>query len=82
MIRTQVYLTLDLVRQISLLAKQEGKSMAEIIRELLALALQRRQQANPSQGLLKLAELGKQWNTQAPADLSTNLDEYLYGNKE
>jgi hypothetical protein len=78
MIRTQVYLTEKQARDIKLRAKREQKYEAEVIRELVSEGLktsasQRRESTGES--LLRLAGIGGK----GPADLSTRLDDYLYG---
>jgi hypothetical protein len=82
MIRTQVYLTEDQARDIKLRAKRENKAEAEIIRELLDTGRNvSPSTAHESSGdaLLRLAKLGERLHVKAPADLSTRIDEYLYG---
>jgi hypothetical protein len=78
MIRTQVYLTEEQARDIKLKAKREKKHEAEVIRELVSQGLKttspsRRESTGAS--LLRLAAIGGK----APADLSTRIDDYLYG---
>jgi hypothetical protein len=81
MIRTQVYLTEDQIRDIKLRAKREDKPEAEVIRELLATgidAYRRQDRETTGDALLRLAKLGKKLQVKAPADLSTRVDDYLY----
>jgi hypothetical protein len=78
MTRTKVYLTEDQARDIKLRAKREKKPEAEVIRELVNEGLKTaRHQGQESTGesLLRLATIGGK----GPADLSTRLDDYLYG---
>ncbi len=82
MIRTQVYLTEDQAREIKLRAKQENKAEAQIIRELL----DRGRKASGSTGqestgdaLLRLASLGEKLHIKASRDLSSRIDDILYG---
>jgi hypothetical protein len=85
MIRTQVYLTEEQTRSIKLRAQQEARSEAEVIRELVDKGLTRGDGAprrkSTGETLLELAALGKQLGIAGPADLSTNHDDYLYGDK-
>jgi hypothetical protein len=83
MIRTHVYLTEEQAQTIKLRSKQERKPEAQLIRELLDAGLSVGQKPRQSVGdaLLELAELGKKLGASGPADLSTNLDDYLYGDK-
>lgn len=75
MIRTQLYITKQLYRDINLIAKKEKKPAAQVIRELLTDSIgQKKQQTSIGKALLKLTEVkGK-----GPADLSVNIDKYLY----
>lgn len=85
MIRTYVYLTEEQKRDIELQAKREKKQEAVLIRELLDAGLKvsrHTRRSNAGQALLDLAKLGQRLGMTGPTDLSTNLDDYLYGDKE
>ena len=78
MIRTQVYLTEEQARDIKLRAKREKKREAEVIRELVSKGLKtvhHERGDTTGESLLRLAQIGGK----APADLSTRIDDYLYG---
>ena len=78
MIRTQVYLTEDQARDIKLRAKRENKREAEVIRELLHEGMKNsthKAQVSTGVSLLRLAAIGGK----GPADLSSRVDDYLYG---
>ena len=78
MIRTQVYLTEDQARDIKLQAKRENKHEAEVIRELLREGMKKstaKAQESTGESLLRLAAIGGK----GPADLSSRVDDYLYG---
>lgn len=79
MLRTQVYLPEELDQDLKLLAKKEEKAVAELIRELLreGLARKKRKRKNAGDTLLDIAKLAGK----GPRDLSTNLFDYLYGEK-
>ena len=80
MIRMQVYLTEEQVRDIKLRAKRENKRKAEVIRELLSEGLRtsaREWRESTGESLLRLAAIGGT----GPADLSTRIDDYLYGDE-
>ena len=82
MIRTQVYLTDDQARDIKLRAKRENKPEAEVIRELVnnGLEASRSERSETSgEALLRLAKLGEKLQVKAPADLSSRIDDILYG---
>ena len=79
MIRTQVYLPKTLYQQIDLTAKRERKAKAAVIRELLGKGLTNKKPRETARdAFLKLAAIGGK----GPADLSKNLDDYLYGDKK
>lgn len=80
MLRTQVYLPEELSQELKLLAKKEEKPTAELIRELLSKALKqrkRKRKRNAGDTLMEIAKI----NARGPDDLSTNLFDYLYGEK-
>ena len=80
MIRTQVYLTEEQARDIKLRAKRERKHEAEVIRELLNQGLKTstsEKRESTGDALLRLAAIGGK----GPSDLSTCIDDYLYGDK-
>lgn len=78
MIRTQVYLTDEQARDIKLRAKRENKHEAEVIRELLNEGIKKsanKAQESTGESLLRLATIGGK----GPSDLSSRVDDYLYG---
>ena len=80
MIRRQIYLPKVLYRRLQLTAKQRNLPVSEVVRVLLDEAL--RQDAgnrrSAGESLLRLAQIGGT----GPEDLSENLDDYLYGDKD
>jgi len=85
MIRAQVYLTEEQARAIDIRALQERRPKAQVLRELVdrGLALpDKGQQQTVGEGLRGLAALGEKLHMTGPTDLSTNHDDYLYGNKQ
>lgn len=75
MVRTQVYLTDELRSQIDLLAKKEKKPAAKVLRELLVEGIKaKKPKESAGDALLRLANV----NAKGPADLSKNIDKYLY----
>ena len=85
MIRTHIYLTEEQDQLIELRVRRERRSKAEVVRDVVdrGLAVDAAASRRTSgQALLELAELGKQLNLSGPTDLSTNHDDYLYGDKE
>jgi hypothetical protein len=84
MIRTQVYITEEQARDIKLKAKRENKREAEVIRDLLRTGLnasRRIHHETTGEALLRLARLGEKLKVKAPADLSLQIDDYLYGDE-
>ena len=78
MIRTQVFLTEEQARDIKLRARREKKHEAEVIRELLSEGMKtssRLIRESTGESLLRLAAIGGK----GPSDLSTRIDDYLYG---
>jgi hypothetical protein len=86
MIRTQVYLTEEQAQTIKLRSKQEQKPEAQVIRELvdrgLTVHAPGAKRKSTGEALLELAELGERLGLTGPIDLSTNHDDYLYGDKQ
>lgn len=78
MIRTQVYLTPQIHKDIQSVAAREKKPAAQVIRELLADSLKRKDQMTIGEALQQIVDLGKRLKTKGPKDLSTNIDKYLY----
>lgn len=71
-------ITEEQVRDIKLRAKREKKREAEVIRELLSEGLKIKslgKRESTGESLLRLAKIGGK----APADLSSRIDDYLYG---
>jgi hypothetical protein len=85
MIRTQVYLTEEQARDIKVRAKRERRREADVIRDLLErgrLTTTGKRHETTGAALLGLAALGKQLGLTGPTDLSTNHDDYLYGEEQ
>lgn len=74
MIRTQIYLPKDLYQEISLRAIREKKPKAQIIRENIKKGLEE----NKNKPSKAFAQLAKNPIKGLPADLSANIDKYLY----
>lgn len=80
MIRTQIYLTKELHQEIKLVARKEKKAQSEIIRDALKKGLRGKE---PKKSLAEeLLEIAKLAIPGGPKDLSTNHDDYLYGDKK
>jgi hypothetical protein len=84
MIRTQVFLTEEQARDIKHRARREKKHEAEVIRELLSMGFNASRSARgetTGEALLRLAKLGQKLRVKTPADLSSRIDDYLYGDE-
>ncbi|MDP3733339.1 MAG: hypothetical protein Q8Q91_02240 [Candidatus Daviesbacteria bacterium] len=78
MIRKQFYVTPEIDRALIILARQEGKPVAEIHRETLEKGLKIRSSQKKTISVLdRITGIAKK----GPGDLSTNLFSYLYGDK-
>ena len=78
MIQKQLYITPEIDRALQILARREGKPVAEVHREILERELVTK--SKPRSGaevLLRLTGVAGK----GPKDLSTNLFDYLYGDK-
>jgi hypothetical protein len=84
MIRTHIYITSEQAQDIKLRAKREKRRESDIARELLdrgRMVTQGKTQESLGEALLRLAQIGKKLRLSGPTDLSTNHDDYLYGDK-
>jgi hypothetical protein len=84
MIRTQVYITEEQARDIKLKVRRENRREAEVIRDLLRTGLdasRRTHHETAGEALLRLARLGEKLKVKAPADLSSRIDDYVYGDE-
>jgi len=80
MVRTQIYLPTQTHQRLMRLAKHREDSMANMVRKFIEEGLSQVTEDNSGMGALKaLAGLKL---TGGPADLSANIDRYLYGGKE
>jgi hypothetical protein len=85
MIRTHIYFTEEQARDIKLRAQRERRRESDVTRELIErgrFISQGRKQESLGDALLRLAEIGRKLGLTGPTDLSTNLDDYLYGDKQ
>lgn len=86
MVRTQIYLTHNQHRVLREKAFKENTTTSEIMRNLIDKELLNKQNLtsktkNVGEWLIFLAREAKQMKVKAPADLASNLDKYLYGEK-
>lgn len=77
MLRTNLYFPKELHRRLQAVAKQERKSMAELVRELVEKGIQEKQKKlSGAETLLLMAEHA---GDSGIRDLAINHDKYLYG---
>jgi hypothetical protein len=84
MIRTHIYLTEEQDRDIKRRAQRERRRESDVTRALIdrgRFLSQGRTQESLGEAMLRLAELGNQLGMHGPTDLSTNHDDYLYGDR-
>ena len=80
MLKTYLYVPEELDKKIILTAKSQNKSKAEIIRLALekGIAAVQIQGTASAQALLKIAQIGRQYNVIGPKDASEKMDKYLW----
>ncbi len=82
LVRNQVYLYSEQLQRIRVIALQERRPVAKVIRKLIDRGLEQEPPADAYTALMGLAEIGERYGYQGPHDLSENHDAYLYGDKE
>lgn len=82
--RTHIYLPEGINREIAYLASRQGKSKAEITRNILEAGLKviEPKKSSSAEALLKIARLAKKLHVNAPRDLAENHDYYTWGGKK
>jgi len=80
MIRTQVYLTEEQARDIKDRARREQRPDAEVIRELIEVG-RRQIRISKQKPVAEMLSRLEKLDLTGPTDLSTNHDDYLYGDK-
>lgn len=80
MLKTYLYVPEELEQKISLTARNQNKSKAEVIRQALEKGIVTVQQQGTAsaQALLKIAEIGRQNNINGPKDGAEKMNEYLW----
>lgn len=79
MVRKQLYITPEIDRELTIVARKQSMPVAALVREVLEKYLKiKKKEENPAAILLKLA---KKNSFIGPSNLSTNLTSYLYGEK-
>lgn len=82
--RTHIYLPEEINREIAYLANRQGKSKAEVTRNILEAGLKvvEPKKSSSAQALLDIAKLAKKLHVKAPRDLAENHDYYTWGGKK
>lgn len=82
--RTHIYLPEEMNREIAYLASRQGKSKAEITREILEAGLKavEPKKFSSAEALLNIAKEAKKLNVSGPRDLAFNHDYYTWGGKK
>ncbi len=75
--RTQVYIDLPTYQKAKAAANLSGQTLSELIRAVLAQGIRPKKSVDPT-GLLEEFYKKHRFPRHTPADLSTNLDKYLY----
>jgi len=85
MMRTQIYLPADQIRNLKKIALEENSSLSLVIRRIIGDKLQEKkpnlEKNNCGKWLLSLGKRAEELKVKGPKDLATNLDKYLYGDK-
>lgn len=82
--RTHIYLREDTKREIAYLASRQGKSKAEMTRNILEAGLKviEPKKSSSAQALIRLANGARKFKGIAPRDLAYNHDYYTWGGKK
>ena len=83
MTRTQVYFPHSQLEYLRQRAREENTSMSEVLRRIVADCGQKKpkKKMTTSELLLSLAREAEERGIKGPKDLSSKVDEYLYGGK-
>lgn len=82
--RTHIYLPEQINREIAYLANRQGKSKAEVTRNILEAGLKvvQPKKSSSAQALLDIAKKAEKLNVSGPSDLAFNHDYYTWGGKK
>ncbi len=78
MTKTYLYIPDELDKRIIAIVRQEKRSKAEVMRQILEQGLAQGEKNAGAEVLLKLAELGKKYRVRGPKDSSARMDELLW----
>lgn len=79
--RTQIYLDMNTLIKARLLARNQGKTVSQIIRDALSEFISKKEKPKKYNSLEMIAKLSEEFPDPpgTPRDLSSNIDHYLYG---
>ncbi|MDO8658862.1 MAG: hypothetical protein Q7K55_09035 [Candidatus Levybacteria bacterium] len=79
--RTHIYLPEEINREIGYIAKQQRKTKAQVVREVLSHGIEemKPRKSSSTEALLKMAKEAKKFTGTGPKDLSINHDHYTWG---
>ena len=79
--RTQIYLDMNTLIKARVLARNQGKTVSQIIRDALSEFISKKEKTKKYNSLEKIAKLSEEFPDPpgTPRDLSSNIDHYLYG---
>lgn len=71
--------------ELAVLAREEDRSISDLVREFLFEKIQDRKKAakrakkvSATEAMVRMARAAKKYKTKGPADLASNHDEYIY----
>jgi hypothetical protein len=79
MLRTQIFLTETLMKKLKRIKTHKNKTLGGVIREILEENIEKYLKAKPNGA--SLTDLAREGSKGGPRDLSTRIDDYLYGDK-
>ena len=79
--RTHIYLPEEINREIGYMAKQQRKTKAQVVREVLTHGIKAMKpiKSSSAEALLKMTKEAKKFTGTGPRDLSINHDHYTWG---
>jgi len=88
MLRTQIYLPSEHLRELKTIAWTKKTTISQVLREMISEKIEDKEthkakkgKKNTGQWLLSLANEAEGLGFKGPKDLSSNVDKYLYGGK-
>lgn len=86
MLRTYLYLLEEdnerIMAALASLQMSKAELMRVSLREGLKVVMGKKKRRNGAEALVRIGEMAKKYNVRGPRDLSTNMNDYLWGNKK